>query len=356
MSAAVSKKSGSVGTKRLIAALRGEVRERPPFWLMRQAGRYLPEYRAVRRQAPNFIEFCYNTDLAVEVTLQPIRRFAPDAAILFADILLIPEALGVATAFHEGEGPRLEPVRELDQVRRLAIEEVDEHLAPVYGTVARLAQELPAEVALIGFAGAPWTVATYMVEGGGSKDFATVKRWALGQPDAFQELIDVLVEATIRYLSRQIEAGAEVVQLFDTWAGALPEVGFRRWCLEPLAKIVQALRQAYPDVPVIAFPRGCGALYAEVARQSGVDGLGLDSSVPLDWAARELQTKCAVQGNLDPQLLVVGGPQMEAEIDRVLDALGDGPFVFNLGHGIVPETPPEHVEALAERLHAWRRV
>ena len=356
MSHPVSVQSQTGPAKPFLAALQGGVGERPPFWLMRQAGRYLPEYRDLRQSVSGFLELCYTPDLAVEVTLQPIRRFKPDAAILFADILLVPDALGQDVAFKEGEGPVLDPVRTVEAVRRLEDGGLHDHLAPVYETVKRLRAELPDDVALIGFAGAPWTVATYMVEGGSSKDFSTVKRWAFSDPDGFGELMDRLVSATVDYLDQQVQAGAEALQLFDTWAGALPEVAYRRWCLEPIAAIARAIRDKHPSVPVIAFPRGSGMLYETVAKSGAVQGLSLDSSVPLDWAARALQPHCTVQGNLDPQLLVVGGEPMQAEIGRILDTLGHGPFVFNLGHGIVPYTPVENVLELADQIRSWRRA
>ena len=354
MSAGVNRIAADAENKNLLAALRGEVSDRPPFWLMRQAGRYLPEYRALRTEAENFLTFCYTPDLAVEATLQPIRRFHPDAAILFADILLVPDALGQAVNFREGEGPVLEPVVGVQDLARLGMDGLHDRLAPVYATVRRVAAALPADVALIGFAGAPWTVATYMVEGATSRDHAIVKRWAFADGDGFQQLIDLLELATIAYLKEQIKAGAEVVQLFDTWAGVLPAAAFRRWCLAPVQRIVAALGQGYPEVPVIGFPRGAGVLYGEFARQTGVAAVGLDSTVPLDWARDNLQQISAVQGNLDPQLLVAGGQPMQAAIDEILTALGAGPFVFNLGHGIVPETPPEHVADLAGQVRAWR--
>ena len=336
--------------KLLIRALRGETLPRPPFWLMRQAGRYLPEYRATREQAGSFLDLCYNPDLATEVTVQPIRRFGMDAAILFADILLIPDGLGQPLDYREGEGPILEPIRDRAGLAALDLDKMHGRVAPVYETVARLAAELPDRVALIGFAGAPWTVATYMVEGRGSRDHAAVKQWAYGDPEGFGQLIDLLVTATVEYLSKQVEAGAEVVQLFDTWAGALSETAFQRWCIDPVEKIVAQLRRKYPDLPVIGFPRGVGAGYKTFAESAGVNGVSLDWTVPLDWAAAELQKEVTVQGNLDPRLLVIGGAAMEAEISRILRILGQGPFVFNLGHGIVPETPPAHVGRLAELL------
>jgi len=341
--------------KLLIRALRGETLTRPPFWLMRQAGRYLPEYRATREQAGSFLDLCFNADLATEVTLQPIRRFGMDAAILFADILLIPHGLGQPLDYREGEGPILEPIRNVTELAALRMDDLHQRVAPVYETVRRLAAELPKNVALIGFAGAPWTVATYMVEGKGSRDHAIIKQWAYSDPDGFDQLIQLLVTATVEYLSRQVDAGAEAVQLFDTWAGALSETAFKRWSIEPVQQITAQLRQRYPDLPVIGFPRGAGAGYKVFARTAGVNGVSLDWTVPLDWAAAELQGpnsqgKVTVQGNLDPRLLVIGGPAMETEVRRILETLGQGPFIFNLGHGIVPETPPEHVGRLAEML------
>ncbi|MDP6688603.1 MAG: uroporphyrinogen decarboxylase [Alphaproteobacteria bacterium] len=336
--------------KLLMRALRGETLPRPPFWLMRQAGRYLPEYRATREQAGSFLDLCYNPDLAAEVTLQPIRRYGMDAAILFADILLIPDGLGQPLDYREGEGPILEPIRDAAALAALDLDKMHGRVAPVYETVGRLAAELPDHVTLIGFAGAPWTVATYMVEGRGSRDHALVKQWAYGDPEGFGQLIDLLVTATVEYLSKQVEAGAEAVQLFDTWASALSETAFQRWCIEPVEKIVTQLRQKYPELPVIGFPRGVGAGYKSFAKAAGVNGVSLDWTVPLEWAAAELQKDVTVQGNLDPRLLVIGGAAMEAEICRILQILGQGPFIFNLGHGIVPETPPEHVGRLAEML------
>ncbi len=341
--------------KLLIRALRGETLTRPPFWFMRQAGRYLSEYRATRTQAGSFLDLCFNPDLATEVTLQPIRRFGMDAAILFADILLIPHGLGQALDYREGEGPILEPVRSVAELAQLRMDDLHERVAPVYETVGRLASELPDNVALIGFAGAPWTVATYMVEGRGSRDHAIVKQWAYADPDGFGRLIELLVTATVEYLSRQVDAGAEAVQLFDTWAGALSETAFRRWCIEPVQQIAVQLRRKYPELPIIGFPRGVGAGYKTFAQAGAVNGIGLDWTVPLEWAAAELQGsnaegKATLQGNLDPRLLVIGGSAMETEVRRILRILGHGPFIFNLGHGIVPETPPEHVDRLAEML------
>ena len=340
--------------KPLLRALRGEAVTPPPVWLMRQAGRYLPEYQRLRREAGSFLELCYTPALAAEATLQPVERFGMDAAILFSDILVVPDALGAEVSFAEGEGPRVSPVRNVGDVAALRPDGVGEHLAPVFETVARVRRALPEEVALIGFAGAPWTVATYMVEGGSSRDFAIAKTWAFDDPDGFQRLIDHIVGATIEYLAGQVEHGAEAVQLFDSWAGVLPESAFQRWCVAPARAIVEGLRAACPGVPVIGFPRGAGVMTRDYVEATGVDAVGIDSAQPAGWAARFLQPKCTVQGNLDPVSLLVGGAQMEAETGAILDALGRGPFVFNLGHGILPATPPEHVARLVETVRAWR--
>ena len=322
---------------------------------MRQAGRYLPEYREIRARVDGFLDLCFTPELAIEVTMQPIRRFAMDAAILFSDILVIPHALGQPVRFEDGRGPVLEAIGDEAAISRLAMDRLHDRLGPVYETIAGLRAALPAETALIGFAGAPWTVATYMVEGGTSRNFERIKGLAYGAPDTFQQLIDLLVEATSDYVVRQIEAGAEVIQLFDTWAGVLPEPAFERWCLHPVAEIAKRIAAAHPEVPVIAFPRGAGLLYARFADAAPVAALSLDTTVPLGWARDTLQRRCTVQGNLDPILLLAGGDALKRETARILEALGHGPFVFNLGHGIVPQTPPEHVAQLAEQIRSWRR-
>jgi uroporphyrinogen decarboxylase len=337
--------------KPLLRALAGETLDRPPWWLMRQAGRYLPEYRELRRQAPSFLEFCLDPELATEATLQPIRRFGMDGAILFADILIVPHGLGARVAFREGEGPVLRPVRSAEDLKSLTPQRFGERVAPIFETVRRLKRALPPRVALIGFAGAPWTVATYMVEGGSSREFARIKGWAYTMPESFGRLIDTLVRATIEYLSGQVEAGAEALQIFDSWAGVLPEPEFRLWVVEPTRRIVTELKKRHPGIPVIGFPRGAGLLYPDYVSGTGVDAVGLDTVVPMD-AARELQSQAAVQGNLDPLMLVAGGTAMAEAVERIRAALGEGPFVFNLGHGIVPETPPDHVAQLAELLRA----
>ena len=340
--------------KILLAALRGERVERVPFWFMRQAGRYLPEYRQVRTQANGFMELCLNPSLATEVTLQPLRRFGMDGAILFSDILMVPHGLGTRVWFEEGEGPKLEA---LDPAGRLpSFDQVafGARLAPVYETVARIASRLPAETTLIGFAGAPWTVATYMVEGGSSREFARTKSWAFQDPSGFDRLIELLVDVTIEHLTAQIAAGAEAVQLFDSWASALPARAFERWSIKPAQAIVQGLRARHAGVPIIGFPRLAGAGYEAYVAQTGIDAVSLDPTVPLAWARSTLQARAALQGNLDPQMLVVGGQPMISETEAILEGLAHGPFVFNLGHGIVPETPPEHVALLSETIRAFR--
>lgn len=319
---------------------------------MRQAGRYLPEYRKLRERAGSFLDLCYTPELATEATLQPIRRFGFDAAILFSDILVVPQALGLDLSFAEGEGPRLSPVRGVADLDRLAVEGVVERLAPVYETVGRVAGSLPERVALIGFAGAPWTVATYMVEGRGSRDFAATKRWAYGDADGFARLVDIVVRATADHLIAQVRQGAEAVQIFDSWAGTLPEAAFHRWVIAPTRALVDRLRAACDDVPIIGFPRGAGLMTEAYVVETGVDAVSLDTTVPPAWAAGALRGQCAVQGNLDPVHLLVGGPSMDAAIDRILDGFGNVPFVFNLGHGVLPPTPVEHVARLVERVRA----
>jgi uroporphyrinogen decarboxylase len=323
--------------------------ERPPIWLMRQAGRYLPEYRELRARSRNFLDFCYTPDLAAEATLQPIRRFGFDAAILFSDILVIPDALGRRVEFVEGEGPRLEPI-DSGELMRLNQTNVISHLTPVFETVDRVIQALPENVVLIGFAGAPWTVATYMVEGGSSRDYPNIRSWAYRDPEGFTDLIEILTTATAEYLCAQIDHGAEVVQLFDSWAGVLAADEFTKWSVQPVAEIVRRIKAIHPDVPVIGFPRGAGIGYQVFVRETGIDAVGLDSSIPTDWAAENLQKLVAVQGNLDNLALLAGGPAMDRAIDNILDTLGKGPFIFNLGHGVLPPTPIEHVERLVARV------
>jgi uroporphyrinogen decarboxylase len=331
----------------LLCALTGVMLARPPWWLMRQAGRYLPEYRALRARAGSFVEFCLNPALAAEATLQPVRRFGMDAAIVFADILLVPRALGQPVDFGD-DGPLLAAIDETAGLASLKPRPTD--LEPVYETLRRCRGELAPETALIGFAGAPWTVATYMVEGGSSRDFRRVKAWAFRDPEGFAKLIELIVDATIVYLSGQIAAGADAVQLFDSWAGVLPEEGFERWVIEPTRRIVAGVRRTHPDVPIIGFPRGAGLYYERYAMETGTDAISIDSAVPLNFARERLQPRVAVQGNLDPVALLVGGPLLRQEVGRIRAALAGGSFVFNLGHGVLPQTPPEHVAELARLL------
>jgi uroporphyrinogen decarboxylase len=341
--------------KSLIRALHGEIQARPNFWFMRQAGRYLPEYREIRAKAKNFVQLCLTPDLAAEITLQPVRRFAMDAAILFSDILMVPYALGQKLEFREGEGPVLEPVRTAADIARLVDQRGDalSRLAPIFETVRRVKDGLPLDTALIGFAGAPWTVAAYMIEGGGSRDYVTARRLAASDPALFQRLIDLLVETTSNYLLAQIDAGAEALQIFDSWAGVLSHEEFERWAIEPVRRIIARLQAKHPAVPIIAFPRGAGMHYLDYAAETGADAVGIDSSITPEWAAKVLQPQAAIQGNLDPLLLIVGGKAMEEATLRILTALGRGPFVFNLGHGILPDTPLAHVARLCELIRAW---
>lgn len=338
-------------TKTLLRALSGETLPTPPVWLMRQAGRYLPEYRATRAQAGDFLSLCYTPDLAAEVTLQPIRRYGFDAAILFADILLIPDALGADLWFVTGEGPRLSTITEPDGLKPLkGKDDIHDHLAPVYETVKILSQELPKETTLIGFAGAPWTVATYMIAGRGTPDQAPAHKLRQEDPATFDALINLLTDATIEYLSKQVEAGAEVVKIFDSWAGSLKGEAFDRYALEPAKKITQEMKQRFPGLPVIAFPREADDKYIGFAKAVGADCLALDTSVDATWAAQHLQKDGCVQGNLDPKLMIAGGDALRQEARRIVDALKNGPHIFNLGHGITPEADPENVHVLLEEI------
>lgn len=339
--------------KRFLKALAGDPVDRPPYWFMRQAGRYLPEYQEVRKQAGDFLNLCYSPDLACEVTLQPIRRYSTDAAILFSDILVVPDALGQKVEYIEGTGPVLDRLEQASDLDKLDVSRLHDHLAPVYETLGKLSKELPSDVALIGFAGSPWTVASYMVQGSGSKEFELPRLWALKEPKVFARLIDVLVEATGEYLVAQIRAGAEAVQLFDSWSGVLPPTAFRELCVDPTKRIVSHIKASYPDTPIIGFPRGAGAKYRSYFETTGVDAVSLDTSVSPAWAAQTLQGIGAVQGNLDPLSLVAGGEVLVREAATILETLSSGPFIFNLGHGIVPQTPPEHVAMLAELIRNW---
>jgi len=341
--------------KRFLRPLNGEAVWPPPAWLMRQAGRYLPEYRAIRAQVPDFVSLCTTPELAIEVTLQPIRRYGFDAAILFSDILILPWALGHGLAFKEGEGPVLPKLRDAAGVAALDPSGLREKTLPVMQAVrgirAGLLREGFDQTALIGFAGAPFTVACYMIEGGGSKDFANVRAMAYGQPAVFQRLMDTLTEATITYLSAQAEAGAEALMLFDSWAGVLSPLQFRAHAMAPAARIVAALRQRHPTVPVIGFPRLAGIMARDYAT-TGVAGIGIDTGSDIAAIAALLPPGLAVQGNLDPMALVAGGAALRTETASILSAMRGRPFIFNLGHGIVPQTPPAHVAALMEQVRA----
>jgi uroporphyrinogen decarboxylase len=332
--------------KLLIRALNGETLPTPPVWLMRQAGRYLPEYRELREKANGFLNLCYTPEYAVEATMQPIRRFGFDASILFSDILVVPHAMGRNVWFEPGEGPRLDPMAIGDAPPAFDHDAFHAHLAPVYEAVKGLRQSLPAETALIGFSGAPWTLATYMAAGRGKDEQDAARRWMFTDPDGFAALIDGLADAIASYLIRQIDAGAEAVQIFDSWASALAPNAFDRYCIAPTKKIVDTVRAAHPTTPIMGFPRGVGASYEQFMVETGVTGVSLDQGVSPDWAAKALQPHGAVQGNLEPMHMITGGDPMKRDVDRIRAALGDGPFVLNLGHGITPQADPANVEAL----------
>ena len=337
--------------KRLLQALGGEAVWPPPIWLMRQAGRYLPEYRQLRAETRDFVSFCLDPKRAADATLQPIRRFGMDGAILFSDILILPWALGRDLTFTEGHGPRLTPLRAVDEVIALDLSGFPDRVAPVLETIglirSELAQKHP-DTALIGFVGSPFTVACYMIEGGGSKEFAETRRMAAGNPDIFDRLIRVLTEASITYLSAQIAAGAEAVMLFDSWAGLLSPVGFERHVIGPTAEIAAAIKQRHPGVPVIGFPRLAGTMIAAYAERAGVDTVGFDTAADPRVVRRLVPDRIGLQGNLDPFALLQGGEVMEREARAILDAMSNRPFVFNLGHGVMPPTPADHVAALVD--------
>jgi uroporphyrinogen decarboxylase len=322
----------------------------PPVWLMRQAGRYLPEYRALREQAGDFLNLIFTPEFASEVTLQPVRRFGFDAAILFSDILVIPQALGQAVTFAAGEGPRLDPLADGKALRRLAAKADQNVLAPIYETVRRVKAELSPQTALLGFCGAPWTVASYMIAGQGTPDQAPARLFAYREPEEFAGLIEVLVEASAAYLVQQLQAGADAVQIFDTWAGVLPPEEFARWCIAPTRAIIAKVRAQVPAAKIIGFPRGAGALLARYVEDVAVDAVGLDWTVERGFARDRIQTRVPIQGNLDPLVLVAGGAALDRAVDAVLEAFGAGPLIFNLGHGILPQTPIAHVERMLARL------
>lgn len=330
----------------IIAALHGELTPQVPFWFMRQAGRYLPEYRELRKNAGSFLNLCFNPELACEVTLQPLRRFDMDAAILFSDILVVPHALGQQLDFMEGEGPRLGPLR----IASLKLQE--KKLEPVYETVRRVRQNLAAEKALIGFAGSPWTVACYMVQGQGGNDFPITRQFAEVQPEKFKELLAIITDATVHYLRGQIANGAQAVQLFDSWANLLNRQQFVEWCITPTRDIVRKLKSVHPDIPVIGFPRAVvGPFYKRYAEETGIDAVGLDNTTSFDI----FPPKLCLQGNLDPALLLKGGQEMKDTARKILAGAIKRPFIFNLGHGVIKDTPPEHVAELSAIIKGFRR-
>jgi uroporphyrinogen decarboxylase len=339
-------------TKPLIAVLEGKRQAVPPVWLMRQAGRYLPEYRALRQKIGNFLDLCLDPKLATEVTLQPIRRFGFDAAILFSDILVVPYALGQNVAFTTADGPRLDAIDDAGGMRKLRKELDHQRLMPIYDTIARVKSQLPANVALLGFCGAPWTLATYMIAGAGTPDQIPAREFAYRAPDLFEQLLELLVESSASYLIRQFEAGVDAVQIFDTCAGVLSDDGFDRCCVEPCARIVTAVRARIPRAKFIGFPRGAGSRLKRYINAVAVDAVGLDWTIDLDFARADLQRRKPVQGNLDPVALLVGGGGLDRAVDRIMKNFQAGPFIFNLGHGVLPDTPVAHVEQLVARVRA----
>src|SRR5215813_11089015 len=340
--------------KPLLEVLAGNALWPPPIWLMRQAGRYLPEYRAVRAKAGSFLDLCFNPELAAEVTLQPIRRFGFDAAIIFSDILVIPYALGRDVRFEVGEGPRLDPLDTPEKVAALASHADFDKLEPVYAALSRVRNALAEQVTLIGFCGAPWTVATYMVAGQGTPDQAPARMMAYRHPEAFSKIIDVLVENSIEHLVGQLKAGADCVQIFDTWAGVLPPREFLRWSIAPTARIVEGVRAKMPDAKIIGFPRGAAAQLAAYIEATKVDAVSIDWAAEPSLIRERVQNKVAVQGNLDPLALIAGGAALDRAIDDVLSNYGQGRLIFNLGHGILPETPIAHVEQMIRRVRDFR--
>jgi uroporphyrinogen decarboxylase len=339
--------------KPLLAVLNGERQASPPIWMMRQAGRYLPEYRALRAEAGSFLALCFDPQKAAEVTLQPIRRFGFDGAILFSDILVVPHALGQTVTFEAGEGPRLDPIGDRSGLGRLERDLSPAIVSPVYETVSRVKASLPANVTLLGFCGAPWTVATYMVAGRGGEDQVAARLFAYRDPEGFQILIDRLVETSIAYLAGQVAAGADAVQIFDTWAGVLPGPEFERWCVDPVRRIAEGLRAIAPGIPVIGFPKGAGLRLKRLVDQASVQAVGLDWTADAAFVSREIQPHVAVQGNVDPIALLAGGDALDRAVDSVLASYGAGRLIFNLGHGILPPTPIAHVEQMIARVRAW---
>lgn len=346
--------TGTAITKPLLNVLSGNRESVPPVWLMRQAGRYLPEYRAIRTKAESFLDLCFDAKSAAEITLQPIRRFNFDAAILFSDILVVPHALGRQVTFEEGEGPRLQALKEPSALQELRRELDHGQLAPIYEAIGRVKEQLPASITLLGFCGAPWTIATYMIAGGGTVDQFPARHFAYRFPDAFSKLVKQLVDASADYLIRQFAAGADAVQIFDTWAGVLPASEFRQWCIEPCAEIVAAVRKQVPAAKIIGFPKGAATELGRYLDAVAVDAIGLDWTVELSFARDHVQSRRPIQGNLDPLALLTGGAALDRSIDAILEAFSRGPFIFNLGHGVLPETPIANVERLVARVRGAR--
>jgi uroporphyrinogen decarboxylase len=348
----------SKNRKPILEVLNGKVPERVPFWLMRQAGRYLPEYRDLRKTAGGFLDLVYDSEKAAEVTVQPIRRFGMDAAILFSDILVIPHALGQSVTFGAGEGPKLDRLMSENDFAKLDLSRVEEHCQPVFETVSRvrdkLCQEKFDETALIGFCGSPWTVICYMIEGQGSKDFEAARRWALHDPESFQKLVDIVTEASCIYLTGQIRAGAEAIQLFDSWSGLLDAGEFHKWVIAPTKKIRKYLKDNFPDIRIIGFPRGAGVLSTDYVKDTGVDCIGLDQTISPGWAVKNLQTLLPVQGNLDPIRLLCGGAALEEGLETIYKAFSGRPWIFNLGHGVIKETDISHIEKLRDITRGWK--
>jgi uroporphyrinogen decarboxylase len=341
-------------TKPFLEVLAGHRQATPPIWMMRQAGRYLPEYRELRAKAGGFLDLCFTPEYATEVTLQPIRRFNFDAAIIFSDILVIPHALGRTVRFEAGEGPRLDPLDTPEKVAGLSSQADFSKLEPVYEALRRVRRELDAKTALIGFCGAPWTVATYMVAGQGTPDQAPARMMAYRHPEAFEKIINVLIENSIRYLVGQLKAGADCLQIFDTWAGVLPPREFARWSIEPARRIVAGVRKEIPGAKIIGFPRGAGALLPEYVETTAIDGVSIDWAAEPSLIRQRVQNRVAVQGNLDPLALIAGGAALDRAIDDVLANYAEGRLIFNLGHGILPETPIAHVEQMIRRVRAYK--
>jgi uroporphyrinogen decarboxylase len=339
-------------SKPVLDVLDYQRRNPPPIWLMRQAGRYLPEYRALREKAGDFLKLCFTPELAAEATLQPVRRFGFDAAILFSDILVVPYALGQSVQFSLGEGPQLDAIVDRGGLARLNAELDHGVLAPIYETIERIKADLPPTVALLGFCGAPWTVASYMIAGGGTSEQEPARRFAYGDPDGFGELIEKLVDASAGYLIRQLQAGVDVVQIFDTWAGVLPAEEFRRWCIGPTRRIIAKVRSHVPDAKVIGFPRGVGTALLRYVENVPVDAVGLDWTVDPMFVRDQIQWRVPVQGNLDPLVLLAGGAALDRAVDNILEVFSARPFIFNLGHGILPQTPIAHVEQMLARVRA----